>query len=269
MIQNMSLAGLAAETKAEFAYTGAYTLKQITSGGVTYDLYTLTGSGTLTVTGTAKNVAIWGCGGGSSGSGGSGGAGAYCAQLDAQTMTGEYSVTVGAATGNTSVAQGGTAILNANGVRYTTSGGTGGGGKGGAGGKGDGVTKYPFGDSTTFQCHCAGGGGGGDNYFGYINNYWGEQETVSSYDSGGSGGTNGGAGASGSSSGSYGGSGGNYGGGNGGSGRSSSSANGSDATFYGSGGGGYGNYHADPSVGIQGGTSGFGYQGVVYIRVPV
>lgn len=44
MILNISLPGKAA--KAEFAYTGAYTQKQITSGGVTYDLYTLTGSGT-------------------------------------------------------------------------------------------------------------------------------------------------------------------------------------------------------------------------------
>ena len=268
MILNISLPGKAG--KAEFAYTGAYTQKQITSGGVTYDLYTLTGSGTLTVTGTgtAKNVDIWACGGGSSGTGGSGGAGAYCAQLDAQTMTGEYSVTVGAATGNTSVAQSGTAILTANGVRYKTSGGTGGGGKGGRGGTGDGVTKYPFGDSTAFKCHCAGGGGGGDKYDGYINVYE-EQQWVSSNASGGRGGTNGGSGAAGSSTGNYGGSGGNYGGGDGGSGRSSSSANGSNATFYGSGGGGYGSYHADPSVGIQGGSSGSGYQGVVYIRVPV
>ncbi len=44
MILNISLPGKAG--KAEFAYSGAYTQKQITSGGVTYDLYTLTGSGT-------------------------------------------------------------------------------------------------------------------------------------------------------------------------------------------------------------------------------
>lgn len=105
MILNISLPGKAA--KAEFAYTGAYTQKQITSGGVTYDLYTLTGSGTLTVTGTAKNAAIWGCGGGAGGgsgygsatsaSGGSGGGGGYAADYLGDIADGAYVVTIAAA----------------------------------------------------------------------------------------------------------------------------------------------------------------------------
>lgn len=38
MILNMSLAG--SEVPVEISYTGAYTQKQITSNGATYDLYT-------------------------------------------------------------------------------------------------------------------------------------------------------------------------------------------------------------------------------------
>ena len=235
MIQNMSLAGPAAETKVEFAYTGAYTQNQITSGGVTYDLYTLTGSGTLTVTGTAKNVDVWCCGGGATYSNYSGGAGAYCAQVNAQSLHGDYVVVIGSSGGNTSVGS----LVSANGTT-TANGGTGGGG-GNIGGlynapTGDGVTKYPFGDTTTFKCHCAGGGGGGVNYS--------SDSDTWQY--------NGGAG-------------GNYGGGQGGSRRS---RNGTAATCYGSGGGGYGAGSMGDS-GPNNGTAGAGYQGVVYIRVPV
>ena len=254
------------------AYTGAYSTKTITSGGVEYTQYTITGSGTLTVEGVFSDVSLWACGGGSGGAYSAGGAGAYCAQLDAQTMTGEYSVTVGAATGNTSVAQGGTAILTANGVSGNKTGGTGGGGSGSGSwyiGKGDGVTKYPFGDSTTFQCHCAGGGGGGANWSGTQTDFnTGDTYDVSSYDSGGKGGTNGGNGSQGSSTGGKGAAGGTYGGGAGGSGSSQYSANGSSATFYGGGGGGYGAYDWNNLRGTVTGSVGSGYQGVVYIRVP-
>ena len=250
MIQNMSLAGLAAETKAEIAYTGAYTQKQITSGGVTYDLYTLTGSGTLTVTGTAKNVDIWLCGGGSkgvTGQSGNGGAGAYCAGADSQTLTGQYTISVGSAQGKTSFGD----LLSVNAVSGK-SGGTGGGyNVNGQSGTGDGKSKYPFGDTTNFSPHCAGGGGGGYGDGTFYNKH-----------KGGQGGTNGGNGtaANSSSDEEAGGPGGNKGGGTGGHG-SNSSITGTAATFYGSGGGGAG-YAAQWRVGA-------GYQGVVYIRVPV
>ena len=249
MILNMALPG-GAGAKAEFAYTGAYTQKQITSGGVTYDLYTLTGSGTLTVTGTAKNVDVWCCGGGArgvTGSSGSGGAGAYCAEADSQTLTGQYTISVGSAQGKTSFGD----LLSVNAVSGK-SGGTGGGYNiNGQSGTGDGKSKYPLGDTTNFSPHCAGGGGGG----------YGDG-TLYNKHKGGQGGTNGGNGtaANSSSDEEAGGPGGNKGGGTGGHG-SNSSITGTAATFYGSGGGGAG-YAAQWSVGA-------GYQGVVYIRVPV
>lgn len=254
MILNMALPS-GAGAKAEFAYTGAYTQKQITSGGVTYDLYTLTGSGTLTVTGTAKNVDIWACGGGATYSYYSGGAGAYCAQVDAQSLHGDYVVAIGGSGGNTSVGS----LVSANGTT-TANGGTGGGG-GNIGANsnaptGDGKTKYPFGDTTNFKCHCAGGGGGGVNYYG--------DDQTWQYN-GGAGGTNGGNGAKSTSGIGDAGAGGNYGGGEGGS---RHSINGKAATFYGSGGGGYGAGSMGP-YGPNNGTAGAGYQGVVYIRVPV
>ena len=184
MIQNMSLAGLAAETKAEITYSGAYTQKQITSGGVTDDVHTVTGSGTLTGTGTAKTAASWGCGGGAGGgsghggitsaSGGFGGGGGYAADYLGDISDGAYVVTVAAAGGATSVGS----LLSANG----TSGRNGGSG-GGGNGKGDGKSKYPFGDTVNFEPHCAGGGGGA----------WREKDTSFEYTSGyaGTGGTNG------------------------------------------------------------------------------
>ena len=249
MILNMTLPG-GADAKAEFAYTGAYTQKQITSGGVTYDLYTLTGSGTLTVTGTAKNVDIWLCGGGSmgmTGSAGCGGAGAYCGEIDGQTLSGEYAVSVGSAAGKSIFGD----LLSVNAVSGK-SGGTGGGyNVNGGSGTGDGKSKYPFGDTVNFDPHCAAGGGGGY-----------DDGTLYNRHQGGQGGTNGGNGsaANPSSDSVAGGPGGNKGGGTGGHG-SNSSVTGTAATFYGSGGGGSG-YAAQWK-------SGAGYQGVVYIRVPV
>ena len=249
MILNMAYPG-GAGAKAEFSYSGAYTLKQITSGGVTYDLYTLTGSGTLTVTGTAKNVDIWLCGGGSkgvTGQSGCGGAGAYCEEIDGQTLNGEYSVSVGSASGKSIFGD----LLTVNAVSGK-SGGTGGGyNVNGGTGTGDGLSKYPFGDTTNFDPHCAGGGGGG--YEGY--------ESYNKF-RGGQGGTNGGNGTSANSSSDSvaGGAGGNKGGGKGGHGGDSSQTA-TAATFYGSGGGGAGYAYMN--------GAGAGYQGVVYIRVPV
>lgn len=253
MIQNMSLAGLTAESKAEIAYSGAYTQKQITSGGVTYDLYTLTGSGTLTVTGTAKNAAIWGCGGGAGGSngsgsttsasGGAGGGGGYAADYLGDIADGAYVVTIAAAGGATSIGS----LLSANGAA-----GRNGGSGGGGSGKGDGIAKYPFGDTTNFQCHCAGGGQGNSRFYDHYN-------AGATNTGGGNGGSNGGNGTYSGS-----GTGGTYGGGNGGR----YYGTGEAATFYGSGGGGGGG-EGDNNSGGSGSSGGSGYQGVVYIRVPV
>ena len=88
--------------KATIAYTGDHTTKPLTTGGVTYTLYTLTGSGTLTVKGSQKNADVWICGGGANGTaGGAGGAGAYCAQMTKARLKGTYIVTVGASQGAT------------------------------------------------------------------------------------------------------------------------------------------------------------------------
>ena len=248
MIFNLTAGG----GKTTITYSGAYTLKQITSGGVTYDLYALTGSGTLTVTGTAKNAAIWGCGGGayggsgygslSSARGGYGGGGGYAADYLGDIADGAYVVTVAAAGGATSVGS----LLSANGAS-----GRNGGSGGGGSGKGDGKSKYPFADTVNFDPHCGGGGGG-------IWEFTDIREPFPDSGSEGNGGTNGGNGGS---SGGY--TGGAKGGGNGGY----AGSKGYAATFYGSGGGGGGGMagtHTSASTGV----GGAGYQGVVYIRVP-
>lgn len=235
--------------KATITYTGRHTTQTITSGGVSYTLYTITGSGTLTVEGSQKNADVWLCGGGAigvTGYGGSGGAGAYCAQANNQKLKGTYTIAVGSAQGKTSFGD----LLSVNAVSGK-SGGTGGGyNVNGGTGTGDGVSKYPFGDTVNFAPHCAGGGGGG---------YSGSAEYTKH--KGGQGGTNGGNGTqyNSSSDSVAGGSGGNRGGGAGGHG-SDSSRIGTSATFYGSGGGGAGEA-AQYSAGA-------GYQGVVYIRIP-
>lgn len=263
--------------KKSITYTGAYTSKEITVSGVTYNQYTLTGSGTLKVEGTYENVSVWLCGGGANGgnspsasSWADGGAGAFAASLDNQNLTGEYTVTIGASQGATSFG-GLSAVTAVSGA----SGGTGAGAAYGSydvtdesvhtrsGGSGDGISKYPFGDNATFKCHCAGGGGGAYYTPGTLQHF-----------AGGKGGTNGGSGSnSAHTSSSYisGGAGGDYGGGRGGNTQVNTSvASGSSATFYGSGGGGAG-CHCVPWNWSSYGTTygGSGYQGVVYLRVPV
>lgn len=267
MILNLA-GGAGTGGKSELVYAGNHTVVVYNgTDGLAYKLYTIMGSGTL----TAKNVKsadIWMCGGGSNGiKAGGGGAGAYATTLMAQELSGTYAVVIG--TGNGGVTSLGE-IATANGVAGTMNGGTGGGAFGGysAVGTGDGVSKYPFGDSTFFKCHCAGGGGGGYS--------WREENGMSSSKrGGGTGGTNGG---NGKNDGAYasptpedtsasGGIGGDYGGGKGGYGawRDSSASGGSAATFYGSGGGGGGNgqHYSDNEK-----DGGAGYQGVMYIRIP-
>ena len=240
------------EEKKSMSYSGTHTTKTITSGGVEYTLYTITGSGTLTVEGTFADAAVWVCGGGagggsgygglSSASGGYGGGGGYCADHTGGIAEGTYTITVGAAGGASAFA----AVTTANGGSGRN-GGTGGGGSG----KGDGIAKYPFGDTTNFKCHCAGGGGGNSRFYDHFN-------PSPTSEGGGNGGSNGGNGTYSGS-----GTGGTYGGGNGGR----YYGTGNAATFYGSGGGGGGG-DGDSNSGGSGYAGGAGYQGVVYIRIP-
>ena len=245
------------QERKSISYSGAYTTKEIIVNGVSYTLYTITGSGTLTVEGTYNDAAIWLCGGGSAGRGGGywGGAGAYCNSMSSTTLKDSYVITVGSAGAVTSfgsILSSGTAVTN------TNSGGT-----GGSRGTGDGKSKYPFSDSTNFYCHCAGGGGGQDYDYQI---YYGTDKGRGTY---GNGGTNGGNGSS------SGRTGGTYGGGNGGTAGADSSSytcyanNGSAATFYGSGGGGGGHSSHSQAASSASGSGGAGYQGVVYIRVPL
>ena len=159
-----------------YTYTGAHTESEITWEGQAYRLITLTGSGTFTVTSGSAAADIWLCGGGGRGGrgkntstlnvrGGDGGHGAKAAQLIGQTLSGTYTVSVAGAGGVSSF---GDAVQSASGA-----------GSGGGPGAylrdgvtvtkpGDGESKYPFGDTANFYCHCAGGGGGG-----YGGNYGG------------------------------------------------------------------------------------------------
>lgn len=262
------------QEKKSMSYSGAHITKEITVNGMTYTQYTITGSGTLTVEGTYENVAVWLCGGGANGAkggssgGGLGGGGAFCAQYDSQSLSGTYAIAVASAGGNSTITRSSETVFSANGASGAN-GGTGGGGTSSNGGTGDGVTKYPFGDSTIFQCHCAGGGGGSGEY--NIRYDPDEYTTYSNCAYAGNGGSNGAAGGKGWSPTVYqsrNAPGGSVGGGTGG-GKSAGSA----ATFYGSGGGGGGTDGQDnysyPYYGkntyYNGGA---GYQGVVYIRVP-
>ena len=236
-------------------YTGAYTdYGMVTmSDGARYRLLAFTSSGTLSIE-QPVNCEVCVVGGGANGSnaqgnGGDGGAGAYLKNQSVSAYGGG-SVVVGARQGVSSIA--GVSVNAVSGKN----GGTGAGGK--TGGTGDGISKYPFGDTGyslwAGKPHCAGGGQGiEDDYSGYGF-------------SGGNGGTNGGNGyprGSSQASDPPGGAGGSYGGGNGGS-----TANGENATYYGSGGGG-GKWHTNPDGTHFAGNAGRGYQGIVYMRIPV
>lgn len=260
MIFNLEAGG----GKATITYTGTHTTEPYTADGKAYTLYKITGSGTLNVKGKAKGVDIWLCGGGANGDS-SGGAGAYCSQLDNADLKGDYAITIGAAGGATTFGS----LLSVAAVSGKN-GGTGGGSGdywSRTGGTGDGKNKYPFGDTTNFDPHCAGGGGGSGQY--YTGNY---DEYNDNSRQGGKGGTNGGSGGR-ASTGVYSwnnAAGGNKGGGTGGAKRS-----GSAATFYGSGGGGGGcdgdRYSYVEGIGFRNNkyySDGAGYQGIVYVCVP-
>ncbi len=251
----------------EVTYTGAHTVKQITKGGILYNLYTLTGSGTLTV---SEPVQAWICGGGGNGNSGTlsntvlaGGGGSGGFVKSGNLSAGSYVVTVASRGGTTTIIQNGTTKLSAAGGSNSTTmhdGGNGGSGGGagyrrsynyGSAGTGASTSTYPFG-LTALYAHCAGGAGG---------NLRGDQQY-----SGRDGGTNGSAGTTTANA-----TGGVRGGGNGGTYTGSSTTpntNGGNASFYGSGGGGGGVYYYY-GISTQGVTTGgVGYQGVAYLLVP-
>ena len=278
-----------------FSYTGEYTEQDyISSSGTKHKLYTLTGSGTLTVEGSEAQY--WMCGGGAGGASavsgssqstsfsGPGGAGGYVTSGD--LTSGSYVVTIGAG-GEANNAGNATSVgtHSANGAASPADiypgtsikvvKGASGGGSGVSVynsddtyeqyaklSNGSGASTYPFGESS-LKAHSAGGAGGGLVV---------QTSNGARFIIGGNGGTNGGDGTmwakSNSSTGALGGTGGVHGGGNGGIGYAPSQyggSKGSAATFYGSGGGGggYNNYFNSGYF-----AGGAGYQGVVYIAIP-
>ena len=245
-------------------YTGTYTdYGMVTmSDGARYRLLAFTSSGTLSIE-QPVNCEVCVVGGGANGTrpdgssgGGAGGAGAYLKNQSVSAYNGG-SVVVGARQGVSSIA--GVSVNAVSGKN----GGTGAGGK--TGGTGDGISKYPFGDTGyslwAGKPHCAGGGQGTyerkDFYTNLIKGH-----------TGGNGGTNGGNGypeGSNQVSNPSGGVGGSYGGGAGGS---HTTGDGRNATYYGSGAGG-GSYYTDGGGYETFSNAGSGYQGIVYIRIPV
>lgn len=285
----------------EFGYTGTMVDSGVvTMSGKKYRLLQLKTSGTLTVP-EEVNAEVWMCGGGASGEGNAadsssrgenGGGGAYAASGEV-TLSGSMVAVIGsggatAATSNASGNAGGeTSFAGVSAAGATgTNGGTGGGAGGyrtnsstyNVPGTGDGISKYPFADSSYFsQCTCAGGGGGGHRYL---------SGNTGMVVGGGDGGTNGADGSEFETlKSSYdaitnaSGAGGSYGGGTGGnppgytvSGTTITiaDANGSNATYFGAGGGGAGGgYIYNASSRYYKGTGGAGYQGVIWIRIPV
>ena len=239
-------------------YTGTHTdYGMVTmSDGARYRLLAFTSSGTLSME-QPVNCEVCVVGGGAngtkaSGGGGDGGAGAYLKNQSVSAYNGG-SVVVGAGQGVSSIAD-----VSVNKVSGKN-GGTGAGGQ--TAGTGDGISKYPFEDTGyslwAGKPHCAGGGQGVYEW------YTGIHSTLG-YD-GGNGGTNGGNGSigyQGQVSSPSGGVGGSYGGGAGGAGK------GGKATYYGSGAGG-GQYYENNVGDLSLSNGGSGYQGIVYIRIPV
>lgn len=243
-------------------YTGAHTdYGMVTmSDGARYRLLAFTSSGTLSIE-QPVNCEVCVVGGGANGAkareyvGGDGGAGAYLKNQSVSAYNGG-SVVVGARKGVSSIAD-----VSVNAVSGKN-GGTGAGGN--IAGTGDGISKYPFEDTGyslwAGKPHCAGGGQGAYEFEtseGDLRGY-----------SGGNGGTNGGNGyerGNSQVSDPSGGVGGSYGGGAGGR---AAPGNGENATYYGSGAGGGKYYYT--SGGYEAlGNGGSGYQGIVYIRIPV
>lgn len=260
-------------------YTGTMTDQIVLMSNVAYRLLTLTSSGTLTLN-KARKGDVWMVAGGNSGQSYYGGAGGYSAQGFSMPISGSVTAVVGAGGtigssfgGASRFGYVGTPTPNSADVVYC--GGSGGGTwttrSGYSVRKGDGVSKHPFGDiggatlkstgaivTGTDKPHSGGGGGGGvlDNEDGGTAHY------------GGNGGTNGGNGSGSGGTPPDGGTGGDYGGGNGGKGQNTTAYNATSATSYGSGGGGAGHYYSK-SGREYAGSVGNGYQGIIYIRIPL
>lgn len=225
-----------------------------------YRLLTLKKSGTLNI--PEEVIAdVWLCGGGAKGQSWDGGGGGYVASYSGILPLSSVT-TVGAGNGGGSSFALADSTLTANGGSGVNGGS--GGGRGGrltsSGGTGAGVTTYPFGDTVYFanRPHSAGGGGGS-----YIKldkeEYYGG--------TGGSNGSNGGSRRQGEQGDMAGGAGGSYGGGIGGEidYQNSRGEAGGSAYFYGGGGGGYASYDSK----YNDRTPGSGYQGVIYVRIPL
>lgn len=251
-----ALAGIDVAALA-ITYTGNMTDEIVTMGdGNQYRLLTLTSSGTLSIAQEVK-ADVWLCGGGANGigasgsQGGAGGGGGFVGSIYKTKIGTTVSCVVGAATGSSSFGS----IVSANGAN-SPNGGSGGGARGydwdSPPGTGGGISTYPFLDTAYFpnKPHCP-GGGGGSTFF-----------RTSSQWRGGTGGSNGSDGGNyvdasagnRTSGGVYGGGYGAYQGGNGGA-----------AFFYGGGGGG-GGFDASSD---EYGAGGSGYQGVIYVRIPL
>ena len=261
LLRRMMMAAMASVdiSALSITYTGAYTdYGMVTmSDGARYRLLAFTSSGTLSIE-QPVNCEVCVVGGGANGgstdgygsNGGVGGAGAYLKNQSVSAYNGG-SVVVGARQGVSSIAD-----VSVNAVSGKN-GGTG--ADGFTAGTGDGISKYPFEDTSyslwAGKPHCAGGGQGARSDFDRRGR------------NGGDGGTNGNNGyPSGSNTvpSPSSGVGGSYGGGSGGD---STAWNGRNATYYGSGAGGgcfYEGYHDDFTF-YNGGS---GYQGIVYIRIP-
>lgn len=247
-----------------FSFTGTYEDTNITANEQEYRLITLKSSGTLTV--SALTADIWMCGGGAAGST-RGGGGGYTTKASSINLLGSYVLTIGTGGVGNGVNGGNTSGfgLTANGGQSTSGAGGSGGGARSSGtvGAGAGISTVPFGFTSVFSPHCAGGGGGGYSYEDRSDNY-------SSNYRGGKGGSDGASGSTGLSGYSTGGDGGTLGGGKGGNGTTGNANIGSSATYYGSGGGGYGYYYyyfSSSNNTSASGTPGSGYQGVIYLLI--
>ena len=264
------------------SYTGNMTDEIVTMSGAQYRLLTLTSSGTLTID-EEVDAEVWLCDGGNAGGQADVGGGGGYFIATAITLPRSATAIIGAGGVDKSGIDypwrgGDTSFAGIITQRYPSErkdGASGGGEQWDRGyGNGDGKTTCPFGDQIYFSysSHCAGGGGGGyleiygDDYYGY---------------EGGEGGSNGANGYY-----SYsrdgevwieGGQGGSKGGGGGGSAEWyidwPYAGDGGDAYFYGSGGGGGGQvevYDSDGNwVDFSQGIGGAGYQGVIYVRIPL
>lgn len=275
--------GLAAEADSVeddiITYTGTMTDQIVLMSNVAYRLLTLTSSGTLTLS-KSRKADVWMCNGGNGGILGvsysgpessAGGAGGKAKLSSAVLIAASTAVTVLIGSGGRCDEQGGLSSfgeIKTSGQTAGPDGGTGGGHGGNSpytnktSGKGDGISKYPFSNqagavlrdtgtvvSGMNEPHSAGGGGGK------------LRDLESSITApGGNGGTNG----SDSDTSNLSGAGGTKGGGQGGGDRSV----GKDGSFYGSGAGGGTCYYSKSGVQTNY-NGGSGYQGIIYIRIPL